>query len=87
MSETLGSSVERLVNLHQLTWLKHNYQPGHLEQANIVIAATDNSDVNSAVAEESARLKILTNVVDQPELCSYITPAIIDRSPMIICHV
>ncbi len=84
MSETLGSSVERLVNLHQLTWLKHNYQPGHLEQANIVIAATDNSDVNSAVAQESARLKLLTNVVDQPELCSYITPAIIDRSPMII---
>lgn len=84
MSETLGGSVERLVNLHQLTWLKHNYQPGHLAQANIVIAATDNSDVNSAVAEESARLKLLTNVVDQPELCSYITPAIIDRSPMII---
>lgn len=84
MSETLNSSVERLVNVHQLTWLKHNYQPGHLEQVNIVIAATDSSDVNSAVAQESARLKLLTNVVDQPELCSYITPAIIDRSPMII---
>lgn len=84
MSETLNSSVERLVNIHQLTWLKHNYQPGHLEQVNIVIAATDSSDVNSAVAQESARLKLLTNVVDQPELCSYITPAIIDRSPMII---
>jgi len=84
MSETLNSSVERLVNIHQLTWLKHKYQPGHLEQVNIVIAATDSSDVNSAVAQESARLKLLTNVVDQPELCSYITPAIIDRSPMII---
>ncbi len=84
MSETLGSSVERLVNLHQLTWLKHNYQPGHLTQINLVIAATDNSEVNSAVAKESAKLKLLTNVVDQPELCTYITPAIIDRSPMII---
>ena len=84
MSETLNSSVERLVNQHQLKWLKHNYQPGHLDNINIVIAATDCSEVNSAVAEESSALKLLTNVVDQPELCSYITPAIIDRSPMII---
>jgi uroporphyrin-III C-methyltransferase/precorrin-2 dehydrogenase/sirohydrochlorin ferrochelatase len=84
MSETLNSSVERLVNLHQLNWLKHNYQPGHLSKSNIVIAATDNVEVNSAVATESTQLKLLTNVVDQPELCTYITPAIIDRSPIII---
>jgi uroporphyrin-III C-methyltransferase/precorrin-2 dehydrogenase/sirohydrochlorin ferrochelatase len=84
MSETLNSSVERLVNLHQLKWLKHNYQPGHLSNSNIVIAATDSIEVNSAVAAESTQLKLLTNVVDQPELCTYITPAIIDRSPIII---
>jgi siroheme synthase-like protein len=84
MSETLNSSVERLVNLHQLTWLKHNYQPGHLENISIVIAATDSTEVNGAVAAESTALKLLTNVVDQPELCTYITPAIIDRSPIII---
>lgn len=84
MSETLNASVERLVNLHKLTWLKHNYQPGHLNNYNIVIAATDSCEVNSAVAAESNQLNILTNVVDQPELCNYITPAIIDRNPMII---
>lgn len=84
MSETLNSSVERLVNLHQLTWLKHNYQIGHLHNCNIVIAATDSTEVNSAIAAESNQLKLLTNVVDQPELCNYITPAIIDRNPIII---
>tara|TARA_R110000744_G_scaffold117745_3_gene220156 strand:- start:448 stop:1413 length:966 start_codon:yes stop_codon:yes gene_type:complete len=84
MSETLNSSVQRLVNEHQLTWLKHNYQPGHLNNNNIVIAATDSIEVNGAVAAESTQLKLLTNVVDQPELCTYITPAIIDRSPIII---
>ncbi len=84
MSESLNSSVERLVNLHQLTWLKHNYQPGHLNQCNLVIAATDSSEVNTAIAKESTQLKLLTNVVDQPALCNYITPAIIDRKPIII---
>ena len=62
MSETLNSSVERLVNVHKLTWLKHNYQPGHLGNCNIVIAATDSNEVNSAVAAESTKLKLLTNL-------------------------
>jgi siroheme synthase-like protein len=84
MAQTVCPSVERLINVHQLHWLKHNYINGHLSKINLVIAATDNSAVNKAVAEEAIPLNILTNVVDQPELCTYITPAIIDRSPMII---
>lgn len=84
MSESVCASVERLINLHQLNWLQHNYQAGHLSDINLVIAATDNMSVNKAIYQEATPLNILTNVVDQPELCTYITPAIIDRSPMII---
>jgi uroporphyrin-III C-methyltransferase/precorrin-2 dehydrogenase/sirohydrochlorin ferrochelatase len=84
MSKDVCASVERLINLHQLTWLQHNYQPGHFSQINLVIAATDDTLINKTIAEESSAFNILTNVVDQPTLCTYITPAIIDRSPMII---
>jgi uroporphyrin-III C-methyltransferase/precorrin-2 dehydrogenase/sirohydrochlorin ferrochelatase len=84
MSKDVCSSVERLINLHQLTWLKHNYQVGHFSQVNLVIAATDDNEINKNIADEARSLNLLTNVVDQPALCTYITPAIIDRSPMII---
>ncbi len=84
MSKSVCASVERLINLNQLTWLKHNYQTGHFTDINLVIAATDNMSINKAIYQEATPLNILTNVVDQPELCTYITPAIIDRSPMII---
>ena len=84
MSDKLSVSVERLVNVHGLTLLSHQYEPGHLGDKTLVIAATDDVDVNKAVYDEAQTLKILTNVVDQPELCTYITPAIIDRAPMII---
>ena len=84
MSSKVCASVERLINLNQLTWLKHNYQEGHLKGINLVIAATDDMLVNKAIYQEAMPLNILINVVDQPELCTYITPAIIDRSPMII---
>jgi siroheme synthase-like protein len=84
MAKSVSPSVDRLIQSHQLQWLSHNYQSGHLADINLVIAATDNCEVNKAIAEEATPLNILTNVVDQPELCTYITPAIIDRSPMII---
>ncbi len=84
MSESVSPSVHRLIQAHNLPWLEHNYANGHLATINLVIAATDNSAVNKAVADEAKPLNILTNVVDQPELCTYITPAIIDRSPIII---
>jgi len=84
MSDKLLPSVERLVKTHQLSWLEHPYQPGHFANKNLVIAATDNSEVNKAAYQEADALNIFVNVVDQPELCSYITPAILDRSPMIV---
>ena len=84
MSDDVCPSVMRLIKDHQLKWLTHQYESGFLQGNNLVIAATDNADVNKAVSEEAGQLKILVNVVDQPKLCTYITPAIIDRSPMII---
>jgi len=84
MAEQVNSSVLRLIEHHQLTWLEHNYRPGLLTNKTLVIAATDNKQVNTDISLEAKQLNILVNVVDQPELCSYITPAIIDRNPMVI---
>jgi len=84
MSEQLSVSVERLINTHKLSWLQHNYKAGYIDNCNLVIAATDNTKVNQNVAAEAAKFKLLTNVVDQPELCTYITPSIIDRAPILI---
>ena len=84
MSAELSPSVTALIAKHQLTWLAHQYQPGLLTNKNLVIAATDDTSVNESVYHEASGLKLLINVVDQPEFCSYITPAIIDRAPMII---
>jgi precorrin-2 dehydrogenase / sirohydrochlorin ferrochelatase len=44
-----------------------------------VIAATDNREVNAMVAHEAAVRGIWTNVVDDPELCTVILPAVVRR--------
>ena len=50
----------------------------------VVIAATNDDAVNRAVAAAAKARHIPVNVVDQPALCSFIMPSIIDRSPLIV---
>lgn len=48
----------------------------------LVISATDSQTVNQKVAHAAARRGLLCNVVDQPALCSFITPALITRGDL-----
>jgi len=60
------------------------FQPQHLEGAVMVIAATNDREVNRQVSELAQSHKLPVNVVDDPELCSFIMPAILDRSPLMV---
>jgi uroporphyrin-III C-methyltransferase/precorrin-2 dehydrogenase/sirohydrochlorin ferrochelatase len=50
----------------------------------LAIAATDDDAVNRAVAAAARARRIPVNVVDQPALCSFISPSIIERAPLIV---
>ncbi len=67
-----------------IQWLQRVYEPGDLEGTFMVIAATDNSDVNIKVYEDAERRAMLVNVVDVPPLCNFILPAIVRTGPLAI---
>lgn len=50
----------------------------------LVVAATDEQHINAHVSDAARRMQLMVNVVDQPELCSFIFPSIVDRSPVVI---
>lgn len=60
------------------------FDESQLEHVFLVIAATDDEPLNKRVSEACHQRLIPVNVVDSPDLCSVILPAIVDRSPLII---
>ena len=55
-----------------------------LDGVAVAIAATSDDAVNRAVAAGARARRIPVNVVDQPALCSFIMPSIIERAPLIV---
>jgi precorrin-2 dehydrogenase/sirohydrochlorin ferrochelatase len=68
-----------------IRWERRPYGgPADLEGVFMVIAATDDTDVNIAVYEDAERRAMLVNVVDVPPLCNFILPAIVRSGPLAI---
>ncbi len=77
VTEWLGANAQ--VEVHRVT-----FEPRHFDGAVLAIAATDDRLVNEAVAAAGRLRNVLVNVVDVSELSSFIVPAIVDRSPLVI---
>jgi siroheme synthase-like protein len=50
----------------------------------LVIAATNAREVNATVSRAAAERSTFCNVADDPELCSFILPAIVRRDPIVV---
>jgi precorrin-2 dehydrogenase / sirohydrochlorin ferrochelatase len=67
-----------------IEWLARSYEPADLEGRFLVIAATNDSEVNIRVFEDAERRAMLANIVDVPPLCNFILPAIVRNGALAI---
>lgn len=67
-----------------LRLLVRRFEPADVAGMRIVIAATGDRDVNAAVARAAREAGIPVNVVDDAALSTFIVPAIVDRSPLVV---
>ena len=81
----VAPQIEDALQAHAAVEAVHaRFEPQHLEGMALVIAATNDRAVNQQVSELAQARNIPVNVVDDPELCSFIMPAIMDRSPLMV---
>ena len=60
------------------------FDAAQLDQCVLAVAATNDEHINKQVSVLARQRNIPVNVVDRPELCSFIFPSIIDRSPVTV---
>ncbi len=76
--------LDDLARDSRVTLIRRAYQPGDLREARVVIAATDDPQVNQAVYAEARARGILVNVVDDPAHCAFHAPAVVRRGAIAI---
>lgn len=59
-----------------------DFDPAQLDGAWLVIAATDDAGLNRSVHAEASARRIFVNVVDDAPLCSFQSPARVQRGPL-----
>ncbi len=78
---------EKLRNEQDKNTLIHHargYRETDIDGMVLVIAATADRAINEQVSKHAMARNVPVNVVDQPDLCSFTVPSIVDRDPVII---
>lgn len=69
---------------HAVRLICRSYEESDLEQADIVITATDNHELNAAIGRCCKEKKILVNVADDQSLCDFYFPGIVIEEDIVI---
>jgi precorrin-2 dehydrogenase / sirohydrochlorin ferrochelatase len=76
--------LRALADEGSIRWIQREFDLSDLEQTFMVIAATNDTELNIRVYEHAERRAMLVNVVDVPPLCNFILPAIFRNGPVAI---
>ena len=71
-------------SLPGVTVLEREYVSGDLDGAWLVVAATDDPEVNRRVHADGQAAKVWVNAADDPPACSFTLPAVVRRGPVVV---
>jgi len=84
ISPRLTKKLRALLQANRIEHRPRGYQQGDLEGAFVVIAATDDPDVNREVWQEAQEKRLLVNVVDDPQHCNFFVPSVVRSGDLTI---
>ncbi|MFW2374144.1 MAG: siroheme synthase CysG [Gammaproteobacteria bacterium] len=82
ISPELAGELVQMAENDDITHLARKFEDHDIDLPVLVIAATDDESVNRRISELAKARGIPVNVVDNPTLCSFVMPSIVDRSPV-----
>jgi len=83
-AKRLSDHLQGLVDRKIIPIAQIQYQEAQLEGKKLVFAATDDTELNHRVFRDAEQRNLPVNVVDDKAHCRFISPAVVDRSPVLI---
>ncbi|MFC6669343.1 siroheme synthase CysG [Marinobacterium aestuariivivens] len=84
VAQQIGTELAELVENEGGQLIVGEYHSALLEGRVLVVAATDDEALHERIHYDAVARNIPVNVVDCPRLCTFVFPAIVDRSPIVI---
>lgn len=84
VSPVITPGLKRLVSKRKVTWVSRLARSADLRSAGLVIAATSRPLVNKSVSRWGRKRGVWVNVVDDPVLSDFISPAVFRASKAVV---
>jgi len=83
-ADVVSDEILRWAEAKKLSWIKTSFDSKFLEKSVLIYAATEDDDLNAEIASRCRARGLLVNAADQKQACDFITPALVDRAPVLI---
>jgi len=84
ISPQISEELKQFGDDDKITLIEREFELSDIALAFLVVAATDDSEVNAQIAKQANNANTMVNVADNAKLCSFIFPSVLDRSPVTI---
>lgn len=84
IAPTINPEIKLWVDSGLISWEDRDFELSDLIGVRLVYVATEDDEFNAKIAELARSKGLLVNAADQKDACDFITPALVDRSPVIV---
>lgn len=84
VAQACCNGVIQLAKNNTITVIEKAFEPSDIKSQVLIVSATNDRALNAQVSDLAKNANIPVNVVDSPDLCTFIMPSIVDRSPIVI---
>ncbi len=84
LAEGVGEDMAKLIADRKLTHATHDVAREDLDGCALVYGASDDESLNEKIHALAQACGVPANIVDRPELCGFVMPAILDRDGVVV---
>ncbi|SPF34006.1 precorrin-2 dehydrogenase [Syntrophobacter sp. SbD1] len=82
VARELSTWIERKCSEKVVTWAGEQYERSQLQGVSLAFAATDDFDLNRAIAADACELGVFCNMATEPDLGTFVVPSVFERGTL-----